>query len=69
MLHNLVLNGKDEDLESLMTQLEVENHEQLVQVIRRVEKKNVEVGINIDGEHVPLHDDEVSRNTQRITLE
>jgi hypothetical protein len=27
MLHNLVLNGKDEDLESLMTQLEVENHE------------------------------------------
>jgi len=69
MLHNLVLNGKDEDLESLMTQLEVENHEQLVQVIRRVEKKNVEVGINIDGEHVPLHDDEVSRNTQQITLE
>jgi len=69
MLHNLVLNGKDEDLESLMTQLEVENHEQLAQVIRRVEKKNVEVGINIDGEHVPLHDDEVSRNTQRITLE
>jgi hypothetical protein len=69
MLHNLVLNGKDEDLESLMTQLEVENHEQLAQVIRRVEKKNVEVGINIDGEHVPLHDDEVSRNTQRITLD
>jgi hypothetical protein len=39
MLHNLVLNGKDEDLESLMTQLEVENHEQQAQVIRRVEKK------------------------------
>jgi hypothetical protein len=27
MLHNLILNGRDEDVESLMTQLEVENHE------------------------------------------
>jgi hypothetical protein len=34
----LILNGKDENLESLMTELEVENHEQLTQVVRRVEK-------------------------------
>ncbi len=38
ILHNLILNGKDENLESLMTELEVENHEQLTQVVRRVEK-------------------------------
>jgi hypothetical protein len=69
MLHNFILNGKDEDLESLMTQLEVENHEQPIQVVRRVEKRNVEVGIDIDGEHVPLHNDDVSRNTPQIALE
>jgi hypothetical protein len=27
MLHNLILNGRDEDVESLMIQLEVHNHE------------------------------------------
>jgi ribosomal protein S10 len=64
MLHNLIFNGKNEDLESLIIQLEVENHEQLTQVVRRVEEINVKVGIDIDGEHVPLHDDEVFRNTQ-----
>jgi len=45
--------------ESLMIQLEVENHEQLAQVVKKDGKKNTEVSINIDGEHVLLHDDEV----------
>jgi hypothetical protein len=59
MLHHLILNGRNEDVESLMIQFEVENHEQLVQVVMR-DERNAKVGIDIDGEHVPLHDDEVS---------
>ncbi len=53
----------------MTTQLEVENHEQPTHLVKRVEERNVEVGIDIDGEHVPLHDDKVSRITQQIALE
>jgi hypothetical protein len=48
--------------------LEVENHEQLNQIIWRDEEINAKIGIDIDGEHVPLHDDEVFGSTQRIIL-
>ncbi len=51
-----------------MIQLEVENHEQLAQIVRKDEEKNAKVGIDIDGEHVPLHDDEVFGSTQQIIL-
>lgn len=46
-----------------MIHLEVENHEQPIQVVKKDEKINVEIGIDIDGAHVLLHDDEVFGNT------
>jgi len=63
MLHKLIFNGKNEDVESLMIQLKVENHEQPTQVIKKDEERNVEIHIDIDGAHVPLHDDEIFGNT------
>jgi hypothetical protein len=64
----LIFNGKNEDVESSIIQLEVENHEQLNQIIWKDEERNAKVGIDIDGEHVPLHDDEVFGSTQQIIL-
>jgi hypothetical protein len=55
----LILNGRNEDVQSLIIQLEVENHEQLTQIVRRDEKRNAKLSIDIEGEHVFLHDDEV----------
>lgn len=46
-----------------MIQLKVENHEQPTQVIKKDEERNVEIHIDIDGAHVPLHDDEIFGNT------
>jgi hypothetical protein len=63
MLHNLIFNGRNEDVESLMIGLKVENHEQPTQVVMKDEEKNAEIGIAIDGARVPLHDDEVFGNT------
>jgi hypothetical protein len=51
-----------------MIQLEVENHEQLTQIVRRDEERNAKVGIDIDGGHVPLHDDKVFGSTQQIIV-
>lgn len=69
MLHNLIFNGQNEDVESLMIHLEVENHEQPTRVVKKDEEKNVKIGINIDGAQVLLHDDEVFGNTWQMTLE
>jgi hypothetical protein len=55
----LILNGRNEDVQSLIIQLEVENHEQLTQIVRRDEKRNAKLSIDIEGEPVFLHDDEV----------
>lgn len=59
LLHDLILNGRNEDVQSLIIQLEVENHEQLTQIVRRDEKRNAKLSIDIEGEPVFLHDDEV----------
>jgi hypothetical protein len=39
------------------------NHEQPTQVVKKDEERNADIGISIDGAHVPLHDDEVFGNT------
>jgi hypothetical protein len=66
MLHNLIFNGRNKDVESLMIQLEAKNNE--AQVKRRNEQNIVKIGNDIDSKHFPLHANEVVGTTQQTTL-
>ncbi len=62
MLHNLIMNGKDEDIETLMAQLEIEND----QLGGRMKVKELQVA-NIDDEveQQPLRENELFGITQK----
>ncbi len=62
MLHNLIMNGKDENIETLVAQLEIENDQPSGRM--RVEELWV---VNIDDEvkQQPLRDNELFGATQR----
>ncbi len=63
-----VLNGRNEDIKTLMIQLEVENDLVGIQGCRKKYRQgNVE--IDVENEHIPLQGDEISRITETTLLE
>lgn len=53
MLHNLIMNGKDEDIETLMAQLEIENDEPSASVGARMGEET-QASMDDEVEQQPL---------------
>ncbi len=60
MLHNLIMNGKDEDIDIIMAQLEFENGARM--------KNKPQVGIEVETEYVPIQSNEMFEIAQIIQL-
>ncbi len=68
MLHNLIMNGREDYIKTLMIQLEVETNIIAIQGdTKKYQQGNVET--DVENQHIPLHGDEISRITQITLLE
>ncbi len=68
MLHNLIMNGKDEDIETLMAQLEIGNDQPSASAGTRMGEET-QANMDDEVEQQPLQNDELSGIAQKTQLE